>query len=58
MTLAVSPDLIYTVVLPLLVFKAALQLKWRPFLDDLPVTVTLAFPGVPLTVVFILIGSY
>jgi monovalent cation:H+ antiporter, CPA1 family len=48
-SLAVTPDLIYTVLLPPLIFEAALQLKWRPFRDDLPVTVTLAFPGVLLT---------
>jgi CPA1 family monovalent cation:H+ antiporter len=58
MTLAVSPDLIYTVLLPPLVFEAALQLKWRPFFEDLPVTVTLAFPGVLLTGAIIAAGMH
>ncbi len=35
--------------MPPLIFEAALQLKWRPFRDNLAVTATLAFPGVLLT---------
>jgi CPA1 family monovalent cation:H+ antiporter len=58
MNLAVTPDLIYTVLLPPLIFEAALHLKWRPFRDDLPVTVTLAFPGVLLTGAIIAIGMH
>jgi monovalent cation:H+ antiporter, CPA1 family len=46
--LTLTPELIYTVLLPPLIFEAALQLKWRPFRDELPVTLTLAFPGVLL----------
>lgn len=58
MNLAVTPDLIYTVLLPPLIFEAALQIKWRPFRDDLPVTVTLAFPGVLLTGAIIATGMH
>lgn len=58
MNLAVTPDLIYTVLLPPLVFEAALQIKWRPFRDDLPVAVTLAFPGVLLTGAIIATGMH
>ena len=58
MNLAVTPNLIYTVLLPPLIFEAALQLKWRPFRDDLPVTVTLAFPGVLLTGAVIATGMH
>lgn len=47
--LSLTPELIYTVLLPPLIFEAALQLKWRPFRDNLPVTLTLAFPGVLVT---------
>jgi len=47
-SLSVAPDLIYTVLLPPLIFEAALQLRWRPFRADLPVTAMLAFPGVLL----------
>jgi monovalent cation:H+ antiporter, CPA1 family len=58
MNVAVTPDLIYTVLLPPLIFEAALQLKWRPFRNDLPVTATLAFPGVLLTGAIIAIGMH
>jgi CPA1 family monovalent cation:H+ antiporter len=58
MNLSVAPDLIYTVLLPPLIFEAALQLKWRPFCKDLPVTATLAFPGVLLTGAIIAAGMH
>ncbi|PNG24205.1 cation:proton antiporter [Methylocella silvestris] len=58
MNLALSPDLIYTVLLPPLIFEAALQLKWRPFRDNLPVTATLAFPGVLLSGAIIATGMH
>lgn len=58
MKLAVPPDLIYTVLLPPLIFEAALQLKWRPFRDNLPVTLTLAFPGVLFTGAIIAAGMH
>jgi CPA1 family monovalent cation:H+ antiporter len=58
MNVTVSPDLIYTVLLPPLIFEAALQLKWRPFRDDLPVTAALAFPGVLLTGTIIATGMH
>ena len=41
-------DLIFEVLLPPLVFEAALQLRWRPFRDALPVTLMLAFAGVAI----------
>ncbi len=56
--LTVSPDLIYSVLLPPLIFEAALQLKWRPLQHELPVTATLAFPGVLLTGVVIACGMH
>ena len=56
--LVVSPDVIYTVLLPPLIFEAALQLKWRPFRADLPVTLLLAFPGVVLTGAIIATGMH
>jgi len=55
---AVTPHLIYTVLLPPLIFEAALKLKWRPFRDDLPVTATLAFPGVLAAGAIIAIGVH
>lgn len=44
--LPLSRDLIFDVFLPPLVFEAALQLRWRFFRRNLPVTLLLAFPGV------------
>jgi CPA1 family monovalent cation:H+ antiporter len=49
LNLSAAPELIYSVLLPPLIFEAALQLRWRPFAADLPVTLTLAFPGVLMT---------
>ncbi len=56
--LSVAPDLIYTVLLPPLIFEAALQLKWRPFRDNLVVTLTLAFPGVVVTGAVVAAGMH
>jgi len=39
-------ELIFDVLLPPLVFEAALQLDWRRFRHELPLTLTLAFVGV------------
>lgn len=43
-----SRDLIFNIFLPPLVFEAALQLSWREFRRELPLTLTLAFAGVAL----------
>ncbi len=58
MNITLAPDLIYTVLLPPLIFEASLQLKWQPFFTDLPVTATLAFPGVLLTGAIIAAGMH
>src|SRR5581483_8323863 len=44
--LPLSRGLIFNILLPPLVFEAALQLDWRQFRDELPLTLTLAFAGV------------
>src|SRR3954468_8184944 len=44
--LPLSRELIFNVLLPPLVFEAALQLDWRRFRNELPLTLTLAFLGV------------
>jgi len=44
--LPLSRELIFNVLLPPLVFEAALQLNWRRFRDELALTLTLAFLGV------------
>jgi len=41
-----SRELIFNVLLPPLVFEAALQLDWRRFREELPLTLVLAFLGV------------
>ena len=46
--LPLSRELIFNVFLPPLVFEAALQLDWRRFRDELPLTLTLAFAGVAI----------
>jgi CPA1 family monovalent cation:H+ antiporter len=58
MRMALTPDLIYTVLLPPLIFEAALQLKWPPFRADLAVTLTLAFPGVLIGGAIVAIGMH
>jgi CPA1 family monovalent cation:H+ antiporter len=51
-------ELIFDVLLPPLVFEAALQLKWRAFRRDLPVTATLAFPGVAIAAAVVAVGMH
>jgi len=46
--LGLSRDLIFNVLLPPLVFEAALQMPWKSFRTELPVTLALAFAGVAL----------
>jgi len=46
--LPLSRELIFNVLLPPLVFEAALQLNWRRFRDELALTLTLAFLGVAI----------
>ncbi|MES2326678.1 MAG: sodium:proton antiporter [Pseudomonadota bacterium] len=43
-----SRDLIFNILLPPLVFEAALQLDWKRFRTELPLTLTLAFLGVAI----------
>lgn len=43
-----SRDLIFNILLPPLVFEAALQLEWKNFRRELPVTLILALVGVAL----------
>src|SRR5206468_4882787 len=43
-----SRDLIFNILLPPLVFEAALQLEWKRFRAELPLTLTLAFFGVAI----------
>jgi CPA1 family monovalent cation:H+ antiporter len=53
-----SRDLIFYVLLPPLVFEAALQLPWKPFRRELPVSALLAFAGVALAAAVVTAGMH
>jgi len=53
-----SRDLIFNILLPPLVFEAAMQLPWKEFRRELPVTVTLALVGVALAAVVVATGLH
>lgn len=53
-----SRDLIFNVLLPPLVFEAALLLNWRRFRDELPLTSTLALVGVAIAAVVVATGMH
>jgi len=53
-----SRDLIFNVFLPPLVFEAALQLPWKSFRRELPVTSTLALFGVALAAALVAAGMH
>src|SRR5438309_4951587 len=56
--LPLSRDLIFNILLPPLVFEAALQLDWKRFKGELPVTLTLAFLGVGIAAVVVATGMH
>ena len=53
-----SRELIFNFLLPPLVFEAALQLDWRRFRGDLPLTLTLAFFGVAIAATVVATGMH
>ncbi|HEX5257320.1 MAG TPA: sodium:proton antiporter [Sphingomicrobium sp.] len=53
-----SRDLIFNILLPPLVFEAALQLPWKEFRRELPVTLTLALVGVALAALVVAGGLH
>lgn len=55
---SLSRDLIFNIFLPPLVFEAALQLEWRKFRRELPVTLTLAVVGVGLAALVVAAGLH
>jgi CPA1 family monovalent cation:H+ antiporter len=55
---SLSPDLIFTTLLPPLIFEGALQIRWSPFRRELPVTLTLAFFSVILAAFVVAIGMH
>jgi monovalent cation:H+ antiporter, CPA1 family len=56
--LPLSRGLIFNVFLPPLVFEAALQLEWRRFRQELPLTLTLALVGVPVAACIVAAGMH
>ncbi|MDG4897708.1 cation:proton antiporter [Mesorhizobium sp. WSM4976] len=56
--LPLSRDLIFTVFLPPLIFQAALEIEWRHFRINLPVTALLAFPGVAIAAAVVALGMH
>lgn len=56
--LPLSRDLIFNILLPPLVFEAALQLDWQRFRAELPLTLTLAFAGVGIATLTVAAGMH
>jgi CPA1 family monovalent cation:H+ antiporter len=56
--LPLSRELIFNVLLPPLVFEAALELEWRRFRDELPLTLALAFLGVVIAAALVAGGMH
>ena len=56
--LPLSRELIFNILLPPLVFEAALQLDWRRFRDELPLTLALAFLGVAIAAAVVAAGMH
>src|SRR5947209_7904457 len=56
--LPLSRDLIFNILLPPLVFEAALQLDWQRFRRELPLTLTLAFLGVGIAAAVVAGGMH
>lgn len=53
-----SRDLIFNVFLPPLVFEAALQLPWKNFRRELPLTMVLAFVGIGIAAATVAAGMH
>src|SRR5437763_10113048 len=56
--LPLSRELIFNILLPPLVFEAALQLEWKRFRTELPLTLTLAFLGVGIAAAVVAGGMH
>src|SRR4051812_29824875 len=56
--LPLSRDLIFNILLPPLVFEAALQLDWREFRAELVLTLNLAFFGVAIAAFVVAMGMH
>jgi len=56
--LPLSRSLIFNIFLPPLVFEAALQLEWRRFKAELPLTLTIALLGVAAAAIVVAVGMH
>jgi CPA1 family monovalent cation:H+ antiporter len=56
--IVLTPELIFTVLLPPLVFEAAIHLKWRRFRDEAPLVLSLAFGGTLLSAGVVAAGMH
>jgi CPA1 family monovalent cation:H+ antiporter len=56
--LPLSRSLIFNIFLPPLVFEAALQLEWRRFRGELPLTLTFALLGVGVAATVVAAGMH
>jgi len=56
--LELTPDLIFTVLLPPLIFEAALHLDWREFCRESPLVLSLAFVGTLLSAAVVAAGMH
>jgi len=56
--LPLSRELIFNIFLPPLIFEAALQMPWRRFREQMPLTVTLAFLGVAISAAIVAGGLH
>ena len=56
--LPLSRELIFSVFLPPLIFEAALQLEWKDFRRELPVTLTLSLVGVAIAATIVALGMH
>lgn len=57
-SIPLSRELIFNILLPPLVFEAALQLDWKRFRSELPLTLTLAFFGVAVAGAVVAAGMH
>lgn len=56
--IALTPELIFTILLPPLVFEAALHLRWDQFKREAPLVLTLAFGGTVLSALVVAVGMH
>lgn len=56
--LPLTPELIFEVFLPPLVFEAAIQIKWKPFRRELPLLLALVALGVRLAASIVAVGMH